>query len=74
MVDYSVALSECIQTVSNFGSTTYANICDGSSHTVPWGALDWGVFLILTGTAVLIPCIAVLFVVFMTVGKEFING
>lgn len=27
--------------VNNIGSTTYVNVTDGTSQTVPWGVLDW---------------------------------
>ena len=33
--------SQCIQTVNNFGSTAYHNICTGTVSNVPWGTLDW---------------------------------
>lgn len=32
--------ADCIKSVSNFGSTTYMNICTGTSSVVPWGAMD----------------------------------
>lgn len=32
--------AECIKSVSNFGFTTYHNICNGTSVNVPWGMVD----------------------------------
>jgi len=37
--------AECIQSINNFGSTTYKNICNGELQTVPWGSMDW--FLVI---------------------------
>ncbi len=33
--------SECIKAISNIGSTTYQNICDGTVSVIPWGSADW---------------------------------
>lgn len=33
--------TECIKTISNLGSTSYQNICNGNFSTVPWGVVDW---------------------------------
>lgn len=40
--------SQCVQSTNNIGSTTYQNICDNTTHVVPWGSADWfGVLLVL---------------------------
>jgi hypothetical protein len=36
---------DCIKQISNIGSTTYQNICNGTNSVVPWGTLDWIVFV-----------------------------
>lgn len=33
--------SQCIKSINDVGTTTYQNICTGSTNTVPWGAADW---------------------------------
>lgn len=38
---YNVNLNQCLRPAYDFGSTTFYNICDGSSHLVPWGNVDW---------------------------------
>lgn len=35
------SLEHCLKQINNIGSTTYVNICDGTTHTVPWGSLGW---------------------------------
>lgn len=48
-------LDMCVKSITNFGSTTYQNICTGQTVTVPFGALDWiGVILVCGGGFVLI--------------------
>ena len=34
-------VAECLKEVDSWGSTTYQNVCDGTSATVPWGALNY---------------------------------
>lgn len=43
----NLELSQCVKTVSEFGSNTYQNICTNTSNTVEWGTLDWVVILLL---------------------------
>lgn len=47
---------ECLKAVSNFGSTTYQNVCNGVVSSVPWGGVDWFMFIILgvIGIAILV--------------------
>lgn len=47
--------AECIKTISRFGSTTYNNICSGSSVTLDWGSVDWAmcIFLVIFGVSFL---------------------
>lgn len=40
-VNFNHDYSQCIQSASHFGWTQYMNICDGSSHVVRWGGVDW---------------------------------
>lgn len=45
---------DCVHSVSNIGSTTFQNICNGTSDVVIWGALDWLGFIAVVGMAVVI--------------------
>lgn len=38
---------ECVKSITNLGSTTYKNICDGSSATVGWGIFEWVIIGVL---------------------------
>ncbi len=42
-------LEQCLKSVSDFGGTTYQNICTGASNFVAWGSVDWvlTVFILL---------------------------
>lgn len=40
-MQFDVSSKECIRVVSNFGSSTYQNICDDTSTVVPWGTMDY---------------------------------
>lgn len=33
--------NECIKSYSNIGSTTYVNICNNETTSVPWGSGEW---------------------------------
>ena len=37
----SKTLEQCLKEISNFGATTYQNICTGESTVVVWGGADW---------------------------------
>lgn len=32
--------TDCLKRVENFGSTTWMNVCNGTSHVVPWGSMS----------------------------------
>ena len=34
-------IAHCIQSVGHIGSTTFVNICNGATTTVPWGSVEW---------------------------------
>ena len=34
-------VADCIKQSSYFGENIYYNICNGTSHIVPWGGVDW---------------------------------
>lgn len=53
---------DCIQSINNIGSTTYQNICNGSSSVVGWGSGDW-VLSILVGIILLVVIIGSVFVI-----------
>ena len=43
----SKTLEMCLKGVSNFGSTTYMNICNGQSAIIPMGGMDWVLTILL---------------------------
>ena len=39
---YGRTLEMCLKRISNFGATTYINVCaDTQTIVVPWGGVDW---------------------------------
>ena len=38
---YGRTLEMCLKRISNFGATTYVNICADTQVVVPWGSVDW---------------------------------
>ena len=40
-VDVNGNLSQCIQYANSVGGTLYYNICNNTTHWVPWGSGDW---------------------------------
>ena len=61
----NVELSQCVKTISEFGSSTYQNICTGTSETVHWGAVDWITALIIVGIGIAFLMGMIAFIVFM---------
>lgn len=57
MTDQTITLNQnataCIRSTANVGSTTYQNICDGTSSAVPWGSADWLEAVAVGGLALL---------------------
>jgi hypothetical protein len=39
--DINLNQADCLRSVSDFGTTTVHNICNGSINEVPWGSADW---------------------------------
>lgn len=33
--------NQCVKKITDFGSTTYQNICNGEINTVKWGTGEW---------------------------------
>lgn len=33
--------SQCIRQASSWGHETFLNICNGETHILQWGSLDW---------------------------------
>ena len=48
----SKTLEQCLKSISNFGSTTYHNICTGQTYLVPMGGLDWLELIILSAIGI----------------------
>ena len=52
--------TECVKEISDFGSTTYQNICTGETTIIPWGNVMWfltifmGIMLIIIITMIII--------------------
>lgn len=59
VIDANLNNTECVQKISNFGETTVMNICSGSVSHVPWGSMDWSVFI---GIGVLMAAVIGLFI------------
>ena len=38
-------IPECLKAIHNVGSTVYQDICHGTLTSVPWGGIDWLVFV-----------------------------
>lgn len=57
--------SDCQRAITNIGSTTYQNICNGTEAVVPWGVLDWVAAVIVA--AVVISLIGI----FAGIAREF---
>lgn len=38
-------IAHCIRSTNDLGRTTVRNICSGTESIVPWGSLDWIVFV-----------------------------
>ena len=55
-------LAHCIQQASYIGHTAFYNVCSGTHTDVPWGSLDWTLFIpgatafvIVIGLLIVIP-------------------
>ncbi len=53
-MDMNVNSTECLKTVNFIGYQEVHNICDGTFRRVPWGSLDWSVFVGALGFAALV--------------------
>lgn len=57
-VTANINSADCIRSTTKFGETIYLNICNGQTHTVPWGGADWLACIVLgtigVGMAVLL--------------------
>ena len=51
---FGESLEMCLKEVSNIGSTTYMNICDGTSSVVAWGSADWFLLGVLIVSVILL--------------------
>lgn len=47
---------QCLKSISHIGSTTYMNVCNGATYSVPWGGADW--ILAVLGALLLVSLIA----------------
>lgn len=46
-IDISQNVTQCLRAVSDFGGTSYINVCNGAESFVPWGTWDWAGAIIL---------------------------
>ena len=55
IIALSQAKVNCLQTISNIGSSKIVNICTGQINVIPWGSGDWilVIFLGLFGISIL---------------------
>ena len=40
--------NQCVKEITNIGSTTYQNICNGNVNIVPWGVGEWLSGIVIT--------------------------
>lgn len=55
--DLNLNAQDCLKSVNQIGKTTYMNICNGTTNSVPWGAGDWilaGILAVIVLSAVFI--------------------
>jgi hypothetical protein len=43
-INANINSAECIVSKTNFGSSTFVNICNGNETVVPWAFGDWVAF------------------------------
>ena len=63
--DINANLAQCIQSANSIGHATYTNICDGTTHLVYWGSLDWTAFAFLAGFLGLLGLLFLGFIIFL---------
>lgn len=56
-MDANINFSDCYKAISNFGSTTYQNICYGTTTVVQNGAVDKITIFVLMG--LMVGCLAI---------------
>jgi hypothetical protein len=61
----SKTLEQCLKEISNWGGTTYQNICDGTSKFVPWGSVDYFWYLTLGIAGIVVVGLFVALIVMM---------
>lgn len=50
----TVNATHCLKAIANFGSTTYQNVCNGTSVDVPWGTMDYAGVLFVGGLGAIV--------------------
>ena len=40
-VNANLNSTQCLKETMNFGETIVRNICNGSTHAIPWGTMDY---------------------------------
>ena len=51
-LDLNLNAAQCIHSATHWGSTTYLNICKGTTVSMPWGEVDYA--LAAVGVSVLV--------------------
>lgn len=53
-MDINQNIAECMVSNNYFTGTVYTNICEGSSRFVPYGPMDYSLFIFIIGLILLI--------------------
>lgn len=48
-MDVSLNSTACVATQTNWGEFVIHNICNGQTHVVPWGTLEYAAFIGIGG-------------------------
>ena len=48
-LDLNLNAAQCIQSATHWGSTTYLNICKGTTVSMPWGEVDYALTVVGLG-------------------------
>lgn len=55
-------VADCIKSSNYFGQTIYYNICNGTSHIVPWGGCDWAWVFVPVAIAIAIIILIIIWI------------
>lgn len=61
-------IAHCFRTINRIGSNEVVNICNGTHNVIPWGSLDWLIFVILTAFGLALLAFLCIFIIAMVWG------